>query len=143
MGFLTFVGVALLLVLLVVAGIVVYCGRWRYPGPRRKPTGKYPVFSKFKMPLHISHRGGSESFPANTMVAYRGAVYQYGTSGIEIDLHLSADGEVVLMHDRFVIFLSSHAAVGHSLNSLYRTVESTTDGHGIVSDFSVAQLKCV
>jgi glycerophosphoryl diester phosphodiesterase len=107
MGFLTVLAVIGLFLLLALAGIIVYCGRWRYPGPKRTPLGKYSVFSKLKMPIHISHRGGSESFPANTMLAYKGAVYDHGTSGIEIDLHLSADGHIVLMHDRYEAFIST------------------------------------
>jgi glycerophosphoryl diester phosphodiesterase len=48
-------------------------------------------------PQVIAHRGYKSAFPENTMAAFRGAV-EVGADGIETDLHLSKDGEVVLLH---------------------------------------------
>lgn len=48
--------------------------------------------------LNIAHRGGAGCFPENTMVAFEGAV-ALGAHMLELDVHLSADGEVVAAHD--------------------------------------------
>jgi len=47
----------------------------------------------------FAHRGGSKLAPENTMAAFdRGAAL--GADGLELDVHLSADGHVVVHHDR-------------------------------------------
>lgn len=46
----------------------------------------------------IAHRGASEDAPENTLSAFR-AAWQQGADGIEADFFLSADGEVVCIHD--------------------------------------------
>lgn len=45
-----------------------------------------------------AHRGFSGAYPENTMLAFEKAVEQ-GMEGIELDIHLSKDGEVVVAHD--------------------------------------------
>lgn len=45
-----------------------------------------------------AHRGFSAKYIENTMPAFRGALYQ-GADGIELDVRLSKDGEVVVFHD--------------------------------------------
>jgi glycerophosphoryl diester phosphodiesterase len=49
-------------------------------------------------PLIYAHRGGSAHAPENTLAAFRAALKQQA-DGIELDVHLSADGEVVVIHD--------------------------------------------
>ncbi len=49
-------------------------------------------------PLVFAHRGLSSEAPENTMAAFRLA-RQYGIPGIELDVHLSEDGAIVVMHD--------------------------------------------
>ncbi len=51
-----------------------------------------------ELPKLIAHRGASEQAPENTLVAIRTA-WQQGADGIEADFLLSADGEVVCIHD--------------------------------------------
>ncbi|MCB9545242.1 MAG: glycerophosphodiester phosphodiesterase [Myxococcales bacterium] len=48
--------------------------------------------------LHIAHRGGAGCFPENTLAAFGGAI-ALGATMLELDVHLSADGEVVVCHD--------------------------------------------
>lgn len=50
-------------------------------------------------PLHIAHRGGAALYPENTLFAFEAAVKTHGTDAIETDVHLSADGQVVVWHD--------------------------------------------
>jgi len=52
-------------------------------------------------PFIFAHRGAMEEAPENTLVAFRLALEQ-GADGVELDVRLSADGEVVVLHDRFV-----------------------------------------
>ncbi|MDY3006626.1 glycerophosphodiester phosphodiesterase [Anaerococcus sp. AGMB00486] len=48
--------------------------------------------------LNYAHRGFKEKFPENTMLAYKKAL-EYKADGIELDVHLSKDGELVIIHD--------------------------------------------
>ncbi len=49
-------------------------------------------------PLVIAHRGASASLPENTMPAFIAGIEQ-GADMIEIDLHMSRDGRIVVIHD--------------------------------------------
>jgi glycerophosphoryl diester phosphodiesterase len=71
-------------------------------------------------PLLIAHRGASADAPENTIAAFELALDQ-GADGLELDIHLSADGHPVVIHDF--------------------TLERTTDGAGPVSARSVRELK--
>jgi glycerophosphoryl diester phosphodiesterase len=71
-------------------------------------------------PLNFAHRGASYEAPANTLAAFLLAV-ELGADGIELDVHLSRDGEVVVVHDF--------------------TLEATTDGEGPVRNKTLAELK--
>ncbi len=71
-------------------------------------------------PLNIAHRGASAAAPPNTLVAFEKAV-ELGADGIEFDVHLSADGVPVIIHNF--------------------TVDDTTDGNGRVASLTLAQLK--
>lgn len=50
------------------------------------------------MPIRIAHRGASAEFPENTLPAMRRAL-ELGADGIEVDVHATRDGIVVLHHD--------------------------------------------
>ncbi len=71
-------------------------------------------------PLVLAHRGASHDAPANTLAAFLLAV-ELGADGAELDVQLSSDGEVVVIHDW--------------------TLEGTTDGQGRVADHTLAQLQ--
>lgn len=68
------------------------------------------------------HRGASAYAPENTMEAFRLA-WQQGADGIETDVHLTADGVCVLMHDE--------------------TLNRTTDHHGYLKDYTWEALQQV
>ena len=46
----------------------------------------------------IAHRGFSGAYPENTMLSFQKAV-EHGADGIELDVHLSKDGELMIIHD--------------------------------------------
>jgi len=68
----------------------------------------------------IAHRGSRGNRPENTLEAFQEAL-DVASDGIELDVHLSKDGEVVVIHDE--------------------TVERTTSGKGFVKDLTLQQLK--
>jgi glycerophosphoryl diester phosphodiesterase len=49
-------------------------------------------------PRIVAHRGASAEMPENTMAAFRRA-WDLGVEGIELDVRLSSDGQVVVIHD--------------------------------------------
>jgi glycerophosphoryl diester phosphodiesterase len=71
-------------------------------------------------PLVIAHRGGAGLRPENTLEAFRNGL-AVGADWLEMDVHLTADGEVVVIHDD--------------------TVDRTTDGTGRVRDLTLAQIR--
>lgn len=75
-----------------------------------------------KKPLVIAHRGASAYAPENTMSAIKKAV-QMGSNGIELDVQLSKDGHVVIIHDT--------------------TVNRTSNGSGKVNKLTLEQLKAL
>ncbi|GHU69763.1 glycerophosphoryl diester phosphodiesterase [Clostridia bacterium] len=48
---------------------------------------------------NIAHRGFSGEYPENTLLAFEKAVEEGRCDGFETDVHLSADGELVIIHD--------------------------------------------
>ena len=70
--------------------------------------------------LRVGHRGAKGHAPENTFASFNLAV-EMGVNAVETDVHLSKDGEVVLIHD-------------HS-------VDRTTDGRGFVKDMTLLELK--
>jgi glycerophosphoryl diester phosphodiesterase len=76
---------------------------------------------KNKYPVRvIAHRGASGYAPENTLAAFQKAI-ELGANYVELDVHLSEDGEVVVIHDA--------------------TLNRTTSGNGKVSQHTLKQLK--
>jgi glycerophosphoryl diester phosphodiesterase len=78
------------------------------------------TYHELKRPVIIAHRGSSAHAPENTLAAFKLAVQQQAAA-IELDVKLSADGQVVVIHDD--------------------TVDRTTNGTGKVSSMTLAELK--
>ena len=49
----------------------------------------------------FAHRGWSGKYPENTMLAFEKAI-ELGVDGIELDVHMSADRQLVIIHDETV-----------------------------------------
>lgn len=61
-------------------------------------TQSLKTASERKVPLVCGHRGASGHAPENTMAAFREAL-EAGADWIEFDVQLSADGELIILHD--------------------------------------------
>lgn len=59
---------------------------------------RHPFFESSR-PLVFAHRGGSALAPENTIAAFDNGL-ALGADGLELDVHLSRDGRVVVHHDR-------------------------------------------
>uniref|UniRef100_A0A8C5B2Y2 Glycerophosphodiester phosphodiesterase domain containing 3a n=1 Tax=Gadus morhua TaxID=8049 RepID=A0A8C5B2Y2_GADMO len=65
---------------------------------------------------HISHRGGCGERIENTMEAFQKSVQGLGTELIELDCHLTADGHVIVSHDKNLLRQTGHDVDVSSLN---------------------------
>ena len=65
------------------------------PAVTATPTTTEPAITRRRV---VAHRGASIEAPENTLAAFRRA-WELGAEGIELDVRLSADGAVVVIHD--------------------------------------------
>ncbi|MBO5415433.1 MAG: glycerophosphodiester phosphodiesterase [Clostridia bacterium] len=70
--------------------------------------------------LILGHRGACGHAPENTMEAFELAI-KMGADGVELDVHFTADGEVVVLHDE--------------------KIDRTSNGQGLVNQYTLAELK--
>ncbi len=68
----------------------------------------------------MAHRGASALAPENTLSSIRKAL-EVGSKMVEIDVHTSRDGEIVVMHDK--------------------DVSRTTDGKGLISELDLSRIR--
>ena len=50
-------------------------------------------------PLNIAHRGGMALYPENTLTGFHASVHKYKVDMLEMDLQLTRDGKVIVLHD--------------------------------------------
>jgi glycerophosphoryl diester phosphodiesterase len=75
---------------------------------------------RYQQPLIIAHRGAAADAPENTLAAFELALDQ-GADAIELDVHLSADGVPVVIHDP--------------------RLDRTTSGSGLVREHTAAEIR--
>lgn len=80
-----------------------------------------PFVRNMKRPTHVSHRGGSLVAPENTLRAFQEAQERYATDQLEMDVRMTRDGVLVVLHDA--------------------TVDRTTDGSGDVAALSWSEVQ--
>jgi glycerophosphoryl diester phosphodiesterase len=80
----------------------------------------HPSLKQVSRPLVIAHRGYSAGYPENTLAAFEAAIVA-GAAMIELDVTLSSDRQVVVIHDDHL--------------------DRTTDGSGAVHDQQLADIK--
>ena len=68
-----------------------------------------------------AHRGCSQRYPENTLLAFEKAAAIKNLTGIELDIQLTKDGEMVVIHDE--------------------RVDRTTEGTGFVRDYTLSEIK--
>lgn len=73
------------------------------------------------MTMIFAHRGFSGYYPENTMLAFQKVTEESLADGIEMDIQLTKDGEIVIMHDE--------------------AIDRTTNGSGWLKDYTLAELK--
>ncbi|MFD0712354.1 glycerophosphodiester phosphodiesterase [Paenibacillus sp. GCM10027626] len=73
-----------------------------------------------KKPLVIAHRGCAGEAPENTLAAFKLAMEQ-GCDAIELDVHFSKDGEIIVCHDH--------------------TIDRTSDGSGAIHELTVQEIQ--
>ena len=108
-----------LAIILVLIVVLFLTGRW-LAGHFTKNKKTTPLASSKFKPAFIAHRGGSDEWPENTLLAFEKSA-ALGCDAIETDLHQTKDGEFVIFHDE--------------------TLERTTNGKGEVKNFTLAELK--
>lgn len=79
-----------------------------------------PLAYKNKIPV-AAHRGNSAFFPENTMAAFRSASEIPFLDMVENDVHMTSDGELVIMHDH--------------------DVSRTTNGTGLIREMSFSEIR--
>ena len=87
---------------------------------RVEPVPPHPYFAGPPRPWVIAHQGGERLFPSNTLLAMEGSA-ALGVDALEMDIRATRDGVLVVIHDE--------------------TVDRTTDGTGVVSEMTFAQLR--
>lgn len=88
--------------------------------PRATLAQRYARAQASGQPLIGGHRGNPAEHPENTLASFRSAI-DVGVDLIECDVHMSADGELMVIHDH--------------------TVDRTTNGTGMVRDLTSAELR--
>ena len=107
---------------LILGVIVIIAGFYFYLAMQTgKAAEARTIFeNKEARPLVFAHRGGGGLFPENTIEAFEYSV-DLGVDVLELDIHSTSDGKLVVLHDR--------------------TVDRTTNGQGNVSDLTLEELK--
>jgi glycerophosphoryl diester phosphodiesterase len=86
-----------------------------------KPAIEHPYYAAdLNYPLVIAHQGGDGLWPGDTMFAFQNAA-DMGADVLEMDVHITKDGVLVLMHDE--------------------AVDRTTDGTGDIESMTLEELK--
>src|SRR5215213_8986478 len=70
--------------------------------------------------MNFAHQGGEDEYPSNTTYAFESAL-DIGADWLEIDVNLTKDGRIVVMHDT--------------------TLDRTTNGTGAVIDRTLAEIQ--
>lgn len=85
-----------------------------------QPVPSHPYYENAPFPLVIAHQGGDDVRPGDTLAAFQHAV-DIGADVLEMDAHITKDGQIVLMHDE--------------------RVDRTSNGTGLIEDMTLDELK--
>lgn len=105
-----------LLILVFLAGLAAYALlAWT-----SRPAPDHPFFAGQENALVIAHQGAGGLWPSNTLFAFEQAA-ALGVDVLEMDVHATADGVLVVSHDE--------------------TVDRLTDGSGLIKEMTLAELQ--
>jgi glycerophosphoryl diester phosphodiesterase len=110
-GRIVLIGIGVLLIAYVVARLTA------------RPAAAHPWFTARvgqNKPLVFAHQGAENLWPSNTQFAFQHAA-EMGADVLDMDMHMTKDGALVLMHDQ--------------------TVDRTTDGTGAIRDLTLDEVK--
>jgi len=110
-GLVVLIGIGVLLIAYLMARLIA------------KPAAAHPWFTARageNKPLVFAHQGAENLWPSNTLFAFQHAA-ELGADVLDMDMHMTKDGALVLMHDQ--------------------TVDRTTDGTGAIRDLTLAEIQ--
>lgn len=90
------------------------------PPAHPNPSSTLPLLLHRPRPWRIAHRGAPTFAPENTLPSFAKAL-EFGVDLIELDVQMTRDGHIVVLHDA--------------------TVDRTTDGHGPVASLTLAEVQ--
>ncbi len=101
-----------------------------YPNPNPWLTKRF---------LNIAHQGGEDEAPSNTLFAFKTAIKDRGADMLELDVNLTMDGHLVVIHDDTVNRTTEETENRASGNSMIRTmtlaaVQALDAGYSFASD---------
>jgi glycerophosphoryl diester phosphodiesterase len=106
-------------IILSILGVILFALIVKAALSKRAPD--HPYYAEtLPYPLVIAHQGGDGLWPGDTLFAFEHAV-ALGVDVLEMDLHITRDGVLVINHDE--------------------TVDRTTNGSGNIEDMTLAELK--
>ena len=73
-----------------------------------------------RMTKIYGHRGSKGNYPENSLLGFKKAI-EFGVDGVEFDIHMTKDGELVVIHDA--------------------TLDRTTTGTGYIKDYTLAEIR--
>ena len=85
-----------------------------------KTVSSHPYYENAPKVMVIAHQGGDNIRPGDTLPAFQHAV-DIGADVLEMDAHITKDGQIVLMHDE--------------------RVDRTTNGTGLIEEKTLTELK--
>lgn len=85
-----------------------------------KPAPEHPYYADRPEVMVIAHQGGERLWPSETLFSFQAAA-NLGVDVLEMDLHITKDNLLVLIHDE--------------------TVDRTTDGSGSVEAMTLSELR--
>lgn len=86
-----------------------------------RASKQQPIFPQLQKPFIFAHQGGEALAPTNTMAAFKIADALGEIDFLDIDVHMTKDGYLVGIHDN--------------------TVDRTTNGHGRVDSYTLAEIQ--
>jgi glycerophosphoryl diester phosphodiesterase len=80
--------------------------------------------------LNMAHQGGEDEAPSNTLFAFKSAIRERGADTLELDVNLTEDGELVVIHD-------------DTVNRTTEVTDNRASGNSEVNDLTLAEVQAL